>query len=433
MNFNFINQKTNLISILLAFTPLSFIAGNPAININIVLIVIFSLFFDGKKIFNIKLLLIDKLIILFFIFSLITVAVNSLENYHLDKQNIDLTIVYKTIFFLRYLLLYFVLRFYLDNDKLKLNIFLISSSLCVLFVCFDLFYQQLFGQDIFGYKISHVKLSGPFGAELIAGSYIQRFSFFLFFSILFLINFKRNFNKKSIFLLTAIVIVISLLIAGNRMPLLLFLFLFFLFFILNANLQKYFFIALVSLPLIFFLFIKDNEKAFNNFHGAYIQIKNITYNYFYNYEEFVPKKVPEQIYQFRSGLYTWSFNNKILGGGIKSFKFNCWPAHEKLGSKWSCDTHPHNYYIEILSELGLIGLLIILIIFLLLISSFTKNFSFKRKFDYENVAFQIFFLLLLAEFFPIKSSGSFFSTFNAAYIFLLMPIFVGMSKKINNI
>jgi hypothetical protein len=38
-----------------------------------------------------------------------------------------------------------------------------------LFVCFDIFFQFVFGQDIFGYQISPTrKLSGPFGDELIA-------------------------------------------------------------------------------------------------------------------------------------------------------------------------------------------------------------------------------------------------------------------------
>ena len=55
--------------------------------------------------------------------------------------------------------------------------------------------------------------------------------------------------------------------------------------------------------------------------------------------------------------------NKVIGGGIKSFRFNCWKALAKNNSTWSCATHPHNYYIEILADLGLIGFLIIIMLF----------------------------------------------------------------------
>ena len=73
----------------------------------------------------------------------------------------------------------------MKKTLLKLNIFF--YHVCSLFVCFDIFYQFNFGQDVFGYKVIYSiadgprKLSGPFGDELIAGGYIQRFSIFSFF------------------------------------------------------------------------------------------------------------------------------------------------------------------------------------------------------------------------------------------------------------
>ena len=54
-------------------------------------------------------------------------------------------------------------------------------------MCFDIFIQYFFGKDIFGYEIIYDrKLSGPFGDELIAGGYVQRFSLFAFFITNFL-------------------------------------------------------------------------------------------------------------------------------------------------------------------------------------------------------------------------------------------------------
>ena len=95
--------------------------------------------------------------------------------------------------------------------------------------------------------------------------------------------------------------------------------------------------------------------------------------------------------------------------------------------------HPHNYYLEILTETGVFGLLIILVIFtyVLYLSFFKKYFSKK----FHNPDFQIvpFMFLFLAEIFPIKSTGSFFTTGNTTYLFLIMAITIALAKKHNSI
>ena len=46
----------------------------------------------------------------------------------------------------------------------------------------NLLYHFNFGKDVFGYISPETRrLSGPFGDELIAGSYLQRFSLFTLF------------------------------------------------------------------------------------------------------------------------------------------------------------------------------------------------------------------------------------------------------------
>jgi O-antigen ligase len=197
-----------------------------------------------------------------------------------------------------------------------------------------------------------------------------------------------------------------------------------------ARYNKSLLIVLLLFPLIVFIIANSNERVRNGLMGIYSQIENITYKNIFEPEKFKESNVPEQIYQFKSGVDTWSLN-KYFGGSIKSFRFDCWEAQKKINSTWSCDTHPHNYYIEILSDLGLVGLITISILFLSLIFIFLhqlKSVNFKDK---EGYIFKAIFLLLFAEFFPIKSTGSFFSTYNATYIFIILPIFVGMYKKNN--
>ena len=129
--------------------------------------------------------------------------------------------------------------------------------------------------------------------------------------------------------------------------------------------------------------------------------------------------------EFKTGYMTW-LDKKIFGGGIKSFKINCPKAQTT-----NCGSHPHNYYLEILSNLGLVGFVIIFILFSLIFfkTFIVKYFKNSNLNNYHLITPFIF--LFFSEVFPIKSTGSFFSTGNATYIFLLLSIIIPLSKVKN--
>ena len=129
--------------------------------------------------------------------------------------------------------------------------------------------------------------------------------------------------------------------------------------------------------------------------------------------------------EFKTGFMTWRVN-KFFGGGVKSFIINCARANIP-----NCVNHPHNYFLEILSELGIFGFMIFIILFLIIIcKTFVKKYFTKVKFK-ESLIIVPFIFLFLAEIFPLKNTGSFFSTFNATYFFLIMSILIGLVKKQN--
>ena len=91
--------------------------------------------------------------------------------------------------------------------------------------------------------------------------------------------------------------------------------------------------------------------------------------------------------------------------------------------------HPHNYYLEILTETGVIGFFLISIIFIIILYlTFLKKYFIKSKLN-DNKIIIAFIFLFIAEIFPIKSTGSFFTTGNTTYLFLLIGILIGLARK----
>ena len=413
----------NSINLLLILLPVSFIAGNLIINLNVLLIIFTTFFFYKYNNLKFKFNFIDKLLIIFFIFSFLTGAINFFlsgdQNNIFVKENL-----FKSILFLRYLFLYLSLRIIIENKLFNFKIFFIICSLCTLFVSFDLIIQLILGADVFGYPKTPYKLSGPFGSEQIAGAYLQRFGIFLFFLSPFVLKLKNK--NKLIIVLSAIFVLIffSMLIAGNRMPILLFLIMFILLFIYEKKLRKFTLLFVLSFCLLF-LIIFNFSPQIQDYSQYFLRmvLQMIT---FLN-EVLVDGKEPNitnmYIKEFYTGFITWK-ENFLIGGGINSFYLNC----SKTISY--CASHPHNYYLEILSELGIVGfcLFIMIIIKICLMINFRRSLS--MNFD-NNLIFP-FVLLFFAEIFPLKTSGSFFTTGSATFIFFVMAIIVSLSKKHSN-
>ena len=122
--------------------------------------------------------------------------------------------------------------------------------------------------------------------------------------------------------------------------------------------------------------------------------------------------------------------NKFIGGGVRSFRVNC-PQRKNIHEeeRATCSTHPHNYYLEILTELGIVGFIIFSIIVLKVCWNYFLIKISNREDSINNKILMPFFMLLFVEIFPIKSSGSFFNSTNATCIFIFLAITVAL---INN-
>ena len=119
--------------------------------------------------------------------------------------------------------------------------------------------------------------------------------------------------------------------------------------------------------------------------------------------------------------------NKIFGNGIKSFRVKCQKVitEQKRGL---CSNHPHNYYLEILVDLGIAGILLVMLIALTFIIFLAKNYKNLRKNNLQNLFLLAAIISLFLEVFPFKSSGSIFTTNNATYLILMSSIILSYQK-----
>jgi O-antigen ligase len=118
----------------------------------------------------------------------------------------------------------------------------------------------------------------------------------------------------------------------------------------------------------------------------------------------------------------------IFGVGNKNFRIECnnpryYNPSVKL-SKYRCSTHPHQVYLEFLSELGFLGLAI----FLYFLANILFK-SFSLYFKNRNLILLSSALFITSTFLPFIPSGSFFTSFGATIFWLNLGILISNINK----
>ena len=116
----------------------------------------------------------------------------------------------------------------------------------------------------------------------------------------------------------------------------------------------------------------------------------------------------------------------LLGHGPKMFDLNC-----KKYEKGVCSNHPHQIYMQLISETGVISFLLILYIFFNYLCIFLKYSILSFKNNLVKYRYCIFFMLPpLLYLFPFLPSGSFFTNWNTVLFYFGFSISYFYIKKI---
>jgi O-antigen ligase len=310
------------------------------------------------------------------------------------------------------------------NDQLAKYV-LYSFLLVFLFLIIDGIYQYTFKINLFGYPLVGDRVSSLFGDELILGSFLSR-NYPLFWG-LFLFYFKKNktLEKKNlIFYFTLIFLPILIIMSGERSSTFYFI-LSIIYIMLYIQEKKFFILSVISIIFIFLgIFLLENRFANRIINQTKNQLINDTKENNKKFNLF--SQTHEEHYKSALKIFK---DNLIFGSGPKSFRIKC-SEERYLVSKTSCVTHPHNTYIQLMSETGIIGFCFVFFLFCLLcffsIKLIYQKYILKKYLEPFKLCLFASFLITL---WPIIPSGNFFTNWLNVVYYLPVGFFMWLVHK----
>ena len=318
-----------------------------------------------------------------------------------------------------------------------------SIIFCFVILIIDGLFQFFLKKNLLGFEIAKTdagvplpRISSFFGDEMILGSYLSRLFPIFFGLFLWFNNSKKNFYFFiPIFVFTIILVFLS----GERTAL---------FFIILSLIMMSLFVSnkkkMARIILICFLIIgptiltvseevrdrlinvtisqiiKSENTAQIDFDMAGVAGENKLYILTRQHEE-----------HYISALRMFN-ENKIIGVGVKNFRNFCSEKRFHI-SEYTCSPHPHNTYVQLLSETGFVGFLIVFSFFLYfsykLIIHFIKTYIKKNSYNDLEICLIISFYITL---WPLAPSGNFFNNWLSIVYFFPVGIFLWSTLNSKN-
>lgn len=417
----------NSLKYLFLLLPITIITGPFLADANCSLLALLFLINSFKK--SLKYYYINKIAIIFFIFSAYLIFTSMLStDFILSLES--------TLFYFRFgffsLSIWYILNQYGEEILRK---FYIIFLIVFIYVIFDGYFQYFFGVNTLGYHYNNIRLSGLFGSEFILGSYLSRL-FLLLFSLSILL-----YNKKKIILINLIILILTdilIYLSGERSAFVYLIIGTLVIIFLTADWKK---IRIASFAITIFILtiltLSNDNLRYRLIDYTLKQTNLISLfqetEISNNFEESKQTKnlfifSPQHEAHYLSALKMFN-DNKLIGVGPKIFRKLCsddrYYVYLRVEDRqyWGCQTHPHNTYIQLLAETGIIGFLPIFIIFMFITFLFVKHFLSKyilrRKLTSNLNDFQICLLATLyLSLWPIIPTGSFFNNWLSVIYYL---------------
>lgn len=374
------------------------------------LFAIVVIFFSSKK--NLNIILKDKIFLYFFIFFFYLV-INYFINYHNNPSPS------RTFGFIRFPLLIISVAYLIKFNYVSLKKIFYGWTVIFLIIFIDLIFQKIYGVNLIGYKAvmegSIMRLGGFMNDELKIAHFINHFCMLLIGYYFFLSMKKKFLVYSNIAILLSLAVIVMVFFTGERSNFITIICAVLIFFLFRYGIKKIVYVILVLLPITFLFDLQKNshtERMFLSIGKQFKNEKNIDgKNFLYKSNNYFPHySVAYQMFKI----------NPIFGRGINTFSKDCNENYDIYSEMVHpdhrfrmCTTHPHSFYLEILSQLGIIGLIMIVAFFYIFFVNCYKLFLLNKK-NYLLLAGSI---ILLCYFLPIPR-GSFFTSWTAMIFWL---------------
>ncbi len=406
------NIQTNIPKMLFSILPISIIVGSTVSLLNTVLLSLCFLFIyfskNNTKIYDFKPVLLLIILNLYLIF-------NSFVSIDIMSG------IFRNFGFVRFIFFFIIINYLFSVNEKNFDIFKIWT-ITFFIILVDIYIERFTGSNIFGFG----KIDQPYGdrvisffrTEPIAGSFICGFAFIIFGYIL---NFLKS--KKALKALGLIIILfclVGIMLTGERSN------------SLKALIGFVIFISIIDYVkfkqkiLIFITIVATFIFAIN--FSDYLKKRYLYQIYNIKSEEERKKFLDKNIYitLYKSGFYVFK-NNPWFGVGNKNYRIEtCDTNKNSIQKEYRCLTHPHQIYIEMLSEHGIIGSIIIISIIFYLIFRIIRKIIDSR--NYLQTGCLVF---LLINFIPLLPSGAFFNNYNITLFMINFSLMYAVNKETN--
>ena len=273
-----------------------------------------------------------KPLIIFFIFCAYCVLVS------IFVANDILLSFESSLFYFRIGVFSCLIYYLLEQQKKILNYFYYALVISFLVLIVDGYIQFLTGTNIAGLPKAGARISSFFGDELIMGSYLSRL-----FSLLFALFIAKEKKKLELYFMILFFLLLSglILISGERAAFFLYVFSFiFIIFFMKGYVK-----LRIVLSVSYLIFIIIIISSFSQVKNRMVSdpASTITESIF----------TPAHDSLIRTA-YNMFLDKPLVGHGPKMFRVIC--KDEKYATGITpCMTHPHNFYVQLLAETGIIG------------------------------------------------------------------------------
>ena len=291
-----------------------------------------------------------------------------------------------SFFYLRYILFSLGIFYLLYKYEFSIKIITISLLLTFGLIFIDSIYDFLKINQFYNLSVEDNRIGKPtanivtsfFGEEKKLGSFIVRLLPFIT-SIVIISNLKKlenNFFKKlNIELILLIIAGIIIFLTSERTAM--FLFIFFFITSLRVLPKRLLIISSLFFMMIILIISQPNitRKYINAtlFQFQIIEKYSTDINNFDNFNFSNLKYISDTHEKLIIAGFEIFKDSPLTGSGVKTFEKEC-NKLKKKNPNFVCSTHPHNTYIHIISDIGFLGGIIILFVFLYIFYLNTKIF-----------------------------------------------------------